>query len=101
VKGEARSRCRDNLLLLRASELSEDSLSNGGGWLYCQAVHEHRGGRRHGVLGAQSSCAASSGVETFLNVSAADKAACRSSNHVEADMLVAPRTRREAFARRK
>jgi hypothetical protein len=55
-------RC-DNLLLFGSCKLSEYSLSDGGGGLERQAVHEHGWGCRHGVVDAQKACAASESVE--------------------------------------
>ena len=47
MKSKAGSRRSDNLLLFRTSELTQNSLCDGGGWLNSQGVHEHGRGGRH------------------------------------------------------
>ena len=53
MKSKAGSRSSYNLLLFRTSELTQNSLCDGGGRLNGQRVHEHgRGGRHLGLRGA-------------------------------------------------
>lgn len=62
MKSKAGSRCSYNLLLFRTSELTQNSLCDGGGRLDRQGVHEHgRGGRHLGSRGALD--AAGGGLE--------------------------------------
>lgn len=51
MKSKARSRCSDNLLLFRTSELAQNSFCDGGRRLNRQRVHKHRRRSRHLDLG--------------------------------------------------
>lgn len=65
MKSKAGSRSSYNLLLFRTSELTQNSLCDGGGRLNRQGVHEHgRGGRHLGSGGARLAAAAAEGLSS-------------------------------------